>query len=160
MRGVANLRGDPKFAEIFEAIDTLLDFIPGEAGHLLKAEASLLHYLRTLRFAQTPERALFVRGVYDSARSDTVRRACIDCWRLWGDRAQFTYVRGRWNELAPECQRLVWLASYRLGDQGDGVRRQLGPNLEQSWRLGIERQQVLSYCAIYRGWCDDAYADA
>lgn len=160
MRGVATLRGDPKFEEIFENIDLLLDFIPEQADHLLKAEASLLHYLRTLRFARTNKRVVFVRRVYDSAHSDTVRRACIDCWRSWNDRAQFLFLRGRWNELTPECQRLVWLASFSFGDHGDGLRRQLGANVDQSWRLGIERQQVQSYGAIYRGWCDAAHADA
>ncbi|MDG2537783.1 hypothetical protein P5Y53_08935 [Dyella jiangningensis] len=160
MRGVANLRGDARFQEIFESIDVLLDFVPEQADHLLKAEASLLHYLRTLRFTRTNSRAAFVRRTYDQVHSDTVRRACIDCWRSWGDRAQFTFLRGRWNELSAECQRLVWLASFSFGDQGDGLRRQLGANLDQSWRLGIERQQGQSFGAIYRGWCDAAHADA
>ena len=155
MRGVANLRSTAEFEEIFSGIDNLLDRIPSHSPHLLQAEASLLHYLRTLRFQPTEARSSFVYRIYDSARSVTVKRACIDCRRLWKDRDGFTLVRNRWNELSVECQRLLWLASYAMGDQGDGFRRQVRHNIRQGWRLGIERQSVSSYASIYEGWCDD-----
>lgn len=155
MRGVANLRATPEFEEIFSDIDNLLDSIPSHSPHLLQAEASLLHYLRALRFQSTQARSAFVYRVYDSTRSDTIRRACIDCWRHWRDRDGFTLVRNRWNELSVECQRLLWLASYAMGDQGDGFRRQVRHNIRQGWRLGIERQNIASYASIYEGWCDD-----
>ena len=160
MRGVANLRATKDFAEIFDMLDQLLDFIPDHSLHLLQAEANLLHYLRTLRFTPTARRTAFVQHIYNTARSDTVKRACIDCWRHWKDRAAFTFVRGRWNELSAECQRLVWLSASVFGDQGDGFRRQVGPNLDHAWRLGIERQNVISYASIYREWCNDPLIDA
>src|SRR6185437_15781385 len=155
MRGVANLRSTAEFEEIFSNIDNLLDRIPAHSPHLLQAEASLLHYLRTLRFQLTEARSAFVARTYDSARSDTVRRACIDCWRHWRDRDRFTLVRNRWNELSVECQRLLWLWSYAMGDQGDSFRRQVQQNVLQGWRLGVERQNIASYASIYEGWCND-----
>jgi len=155
MRGIANLRSTAEFDEIFPDIDNLLDRIPVHSPHLLQAEASLLHYLRTLRFRLTDARSAFVSRTYDFAQSDTVRRACIDCWRHWRDRDRFTQVRNRWNELSMECQRLLWLWSYAMEDQGDGFRRQVQQNVRQNWRLGIERHPIASYASIYEGWCND-----
>lgn len=160
MRGVANLRATEEFTDIFVDLDKLLDVIPDHSAHLLQAEASLLHYLRTLRFTRTPSRAAFVQQVYDASRSDTVRRACIDCWRQWKDRGGFTFIRNRWNELSADCQRLVWLAASAFGDQGEGFKRQVRPNLDHAWRLGIERQNTASYASIYQEWCDDPQSNA
>lgn len=154
MRGVSSLRSNDQFIDIFAEIDLLLDLVPRHSAHLLQAEASLIHYLRTLRFARTDARAIFVRRAYDDARSETVRRACIDCWRKWPDRPSFTMLRNRWEQLSPDSQRLVWLASYSMGDEGAGLRRQFQNNTETSWALGIERQNVRRFSAIYRGWCD------
>jgi hypothetical protein len=159
MRGIASLRSTAEFAEISSSIDNLLDRIPVHSPHLLQAEASLLHYLRTLRFQPTEPRSAFVYRTYGSARSDTVKRACIDCWRHWRDRDGFTLVRNRWDELSMECQRLLWLWSYVMGDQGDGARRQVQQNARQGWRLGIERQNAASYASIYEGWCNDSQTD-
>jgi hypothetical protein len=156
MRGVANLRGTNDFERIFAALDQLLDSIPDHSAHLLKAEASLLHYLRTLRFARTIRRAAFVQQIYDTTRSDTVRRSCIDCWRHWKDRAGFNFVRNRWSVLHPECQRLVWFSAFVFGDQGEGFMRQVAPSLDHAWGLGIERQNTPSYTSIYKEWCNDS----
>ena len=156
MRGVANLRSSEEYSGIFAKLDQLLDLIPEHSAHLLQAEAGLLHYLRTLRFARTTQRSAFVQNIYNTTRSDTVKRSCIDCWRHWKDRDAFTFLRNRWNELHPECQRIVWLSASAFGDQGEGFKRQIKPNLIQSWRLGIERQGVTSYASIYQEWCDDA----
>lgn len=160
MRGIASLRSAEEFNSVSSMLDQLLDAIPTHSSHLLQAEASLLHYLRTLRFIQTPSRAAFVQTIYDTTRSDTVRRACIDCWRQWKDRGAFTFMRNRWNETSVECQRLVWLSAFSFGDQGDGFRRQIAPSLDQAWRLGIETQNSTSYCMIYQGWCNDPQARA
>ncbi|CAH1188945.1 Reverse transcriptase (RNA-dependent DNA polymerase) [Candidatus Nitrotoga sp. BS] len=156
MRGIANLRSSEEHSNIFAELDQLLDLIPEHSAHLLQAEAGLLHYLRTLRFARTTQRTAFAHNVYSNTRSDTVRRSCIDCWRQWKDRDAFTFLRNRWNELSAECQRIVWLSASVFGDQGDGFKRQIKPSLGQSWRLGIECQGVTSYATIYQEWCDDA----
>lgn len=156
MRGIANLRSSEKFSSIFAELDQLLDQIPEHSAHLLQAEAGLLHYLRTLRFARTNQRSAFVQHIYDTTHSDTVRRACIDCWRKWKDSAAFNFLRNQWNKLSPECQRMLWLSASAFGDQGAGFKRQVKPNLVQAWRLGIERQDVASYASIYQEWCDDA----
>lgn len=155
MRGVAKLRSIDQFHDIFSQIDILLDLIPEHSSHLLQAEASILHFLRTLRFSQSTKRSAFVLRIYTTTKSDTVRRACIDCWRHWKDRGAFTHVRARWNELSAECQRLVWLSAYSFGDQGSGFRRQIAPTLNNSWRTGTERQGSANFASIYQGWCDE-----
>lgn len=159
MRGVATLRASENFQEIFERLDRLLDRIPDHSMHLLRAEGSVLHYLRTLRFSRTAERARFVQQTYENTSSETVRRACIDCWRRWADRPAFTFLRNRWDQLSPECQRLLWLSAASFGDQGDGFRRQVRATLNNNWRLGIERQNTTDYANTYRTWCDAATAD-
>lgn len=156
MRGIANLRSSEEYGNIFAELDQLLDLIPEHSAHLLQAEAGILHYLRTLRFARTNKRSDFVHDVYSTTSSDTVRRSCIDCWRQWKDRDAFTFLRNRWNELSPECQRIVWFSASAFGDQGVGFKRQIKPSLGQSWRLGIERHGVTNYASIYQDWCDDA----
>lgn len=153
MRGVSSLRSNDEFREIFPQIDGLLDQVPGHSPHLLQAESNLVHYLRALRFSRTEVRAIFVRRVFDDTQSDTVRRACIDCWRKWADRPSFTMLRNRWDRLSSDSQRLVWLASYSMGDEGDGLRRQFMNNTETSWALGVERQNVRRFSAVYRDWC-------
>ena len=155
MRGVANLRAGAGYEEIHSDLDAVIDRVAVHSAHLLQAEASLLHYLRVLKFAQTPARAAFVQSTYKYNSSHTVKRACIDCWRLWKDRSGFSSISSRWSEINAECQRLTWLAAESFGDQGDGLRRQIGPSLEQSWRLGIERQDRPTFAGLYRSWCDD-----
>ena len=81
MRGIANLRGDGRFAAIHRVVDQMLDLVVNHSAHLLKSDTSLLHYLRCLRFERTPARASFVSDLFDTTQLDTVRRACIDCWR-------------------------------------------------------------------------------
>lgn len=138
MRGIANLRNDERFAAIHGGIDTLLDGIPAHSEHLLKADTSLLHYLRCLRFQSTPARVQFIRNLYDTTQLDAVRRACIDCWRGWGDGVAFNHLRNRWQQMSPECQRLYWLASFEFGDEGEKARLQAKRAASQSWALGVE----------------------
>lgn len=138
MRGVAHLRGDPRFVSIHEEIDSLLDEVPVHSAHLLKVDASLLHYMRCLRFCVTPERAVYVRQLWDTTQLDAVRRACIDCWRNWGDRSGFNFLRNRWSQMSAECKRLFWLATYNFGDEGDAARRLFRHAFPQAWALGVE----------------------
>jgi hypothetical protein len=138
MRGIANLRSDIRFALIHDHIDRLLDDVPTNSAHLLKVDTSLLHYLRCLRFYSTPKRAQYVRSVYNTTQLDTVRRACIDCWRNWNDRTGFNFLRNRWNQMTAECQRLFWLATYKFADEGDAARRQFRHATAQAWALGVE----------------------
>lgn len=138
MRGIANLRADGRFSVIHGRLDSLLDDVPVRSEHLLKADTSLLHYLRCLRFQSTPARVQFVRQLFDATQLDTVRRACIDCWRGWGDGAAFNHLRNRWQQMSPECQRLYWLASLEFGEEGDKARLQAKRAASQSWALGVE----------------------
>ncbi|ANB74939.1 reverse transcriptase [Paraburkholderia phytofirmans OLGA172] len=160
MRGIAGLRATLAFKDIFPQIDHMLDAVPEHSSHLLQAEASVLHYIRTLHMERTSKRATFVQRVYDITRSETVKRACIECWRRWKDRAAFTALRNNWSSMSPECQRLVWLAAASFGDQGEGFRRQVEPSLKRAWQLGIERQNSPAFALLYQGWCDDAEATA
>lgn len=138
MRGIANLRGDGRFSSIHGKLDNLLDSIPTHSEHLLKADTSLLHYLRCLRFQSTPARLQLVRQLFETTQLDTVRRACIDCWRGWRDGVAFNYLRNRWQQMTPECQRLYWLMSFEFADEGDKARLQARRAASQSWALGVE----------------------
>lgn len=138
MRGFAHLRSNQNFASIFAPLDALMDDVPIHSGHLLKADTNLLHYLRCLRFTSTMKRAQFVRSTFDGTQLDTVRRACIDCWRGWKDRAVFNFLRNRWPQMTVECQRLFWLFSHSFGDEGDKARQQSKRAAATSWELGVE----------------------
>lgn len=138
MRGISNLRSDSRFEQIHARLDGLLDAIPERSAHLLIVDTNLLHYMRCLRFASTLQRAQFVRKVYDNTQHDTVRRACMSCWRQWGDRAAFNHLRNRWQQMTAEGQRLFWLSTYKFGDEGMAARRQFRHTLPQAWSLGVE----------------------
>lgn len=154
MRGVTAVRGDDNFAAIFSGLDGLLDRIPGHSPHLLLAEASCIHYLKTIRFRRTPLRAQFVFKVYSESKSETVKRACMDCWRGWNDRASFTSLRNRWETLSAEEQRMLWLAAAKFGDEGEKFRSQVKSSLPHAWRLGIERKKnnEKTFASLYADW--------
>ena len=152
MRGVYAVRANDEFVSIFDAIDKLLDRIPGAAAHLLVPEANTLHYLRAIRFVRSDIRGAFVRRTYDETKSVSVRRACIDCWRHWGDRSNFTRLRNQWQNLGAEEQRMLWLAAAAFGDEGEKSRMQLRGTLTQAWRLGIEINARGDFAAIYENW--------
>jgi len=138
MRGIANLRGDERFVHIYDGIDVLLDAIPNHSPHLLKVDTSLLHYMRCLRFRSTPPRAQYVRSLYETNQLETVQLACMECWRNWGDRAGFNYLRNRWQQMTAEAKRRFWVATYRFGDEGDAARRQFRHSIPAAWALGVE----------------------
>lgn len=153
MRGVAAVRADESFSSIFPGLDSLLDRIPVHSSHLLLAEASCLHYLRAVRFRRTQSRAEYVFKVYSTTSSETVKRACIDCWRLWKDRGNFTSQRNRWESLRPEEQRMVFYSASSFGDEGEKFRSQVAASLQQAWRLGIERKQSnTTFASLYADW--------
>jgi len=129
MRGVAAVLANSDFLEIFEGLDRLLDAIPGHSSHLLLTEASNLHYLRTLRFRRTQARAEYLFGLYSSTSSETVKRACIDCWRQWKDRTAFIRLRNKWESTPAEEQRMLWLAAAEFGDDGESFRAQVRHSL-------------------------------
>ncbi|MFG0639955.1 RNA-directed DNA polymerase [Delftia sp. WSY_22] len=138
MRGIAHLRVNPDFKSISEHLDSLLDEVPAHSAHLLRVDTNLLHYLRCLRFSSSLKRVQFVRATFDGTQLDTVRRACIDCWRGWKDRAVFNHLRNRWAQMSAECQRLFWLFSHSFGDEGDRARQQFKRTATTNWELGVE----------------------
>lgn len=138
MRGIAHLRSDTSFAEIHIAIDSLLDEVPMNSGHLLEIDTNRLHYLRCLRFRMTPQRRRYILGLFGGTRSDVLQRACIECWRSWKDRVAFNHLRNRWHHMTPDCQRVFWLGTFSFGDEGLAARRQFHPALPQAWALGVE----------------------
>lgn len=152
MRGVYAVRSNQEFVSIFGEIDTLLDRIPVYGKHLLVPEANMLHFLRAIRFVRTDSRGIFVRQTYDSTRSAAVRRACIDCWKHWADRANFTRLRNQWQNLGADEQRMLWLAAGVFGDEGAKTRDQLRGSLSQSWQLGIENGAPVTFAACYEDW--------
>lgn len=156
MRGVAALRDDARFSSIHPRLDLLLDAVPEHSVHLLKADTSLLHYLRALRFRSTQRRQLFVRRLFDQSQLDIVRRACIDCWRGWRDTVAFNHLRNNWQQMSPECQRLYWVASLEFGNEGKKVRQQAERALRQSSALGFEGPRVegLRFASVFMKWAE------
>lgn len=152
MRGIAQVRSDDAFRAIFTDLDQLLDAIPSHSPHLLTAEASQLHYLRTIRFTRTDMRAQYIYSVYSSTTSQTVRRACIDCWGTWRDRPSFTHERNKWNSLQPDEQRMLWFAAANFDDEGQKFRTQVRNSLAQAWQLGIERPNKPTFAGVYAAW--------
>ena len=114
MRGVAAVRAKPDNEIIFESLDDMLDDVPLHSRNLLIPEANCLHYLKTIRFRKTTARAQYVSEVYSDTASETVRRACIECWRHWGDRPNFIRLRNQWQNLGAQEQRMLWLAAGDL----------------------------------------------
>jgi hypothetical protein len=155
MRGVAAVCSDDRFSSIFDSLDILLDGIPMHSAHLLQAEVSCLHYLRAIRFRRTPKRAEYVFQVYSTTSSQTVRRACLDCWRLWKDRPSFIRERNKWDGLQPEEQRMLWFAAAEFGDEGRKFRQQVRQSLVNSWRLGIERSNASTFAFLFCRWSND-----
>jgi hypothetical protein len=82
MRGITSVRADQQFETIFDDLDRLLDNVPRHSLHLLLPEANVLHYLKAIRFRRTESRGRFVSCTYDTTRSTTVRRGCIECWHF------------------------------------------------------------------------------
>lgn len=152
MRGVYAVRSNEDFAPIFSGLDGLLDQIISAGAHLLVPEANMLHFLRAIRFSRTDARGAFVRKTYDLTSSASVRRACIDCWRHWADRSNFTRLRNQWANLGPGEQRMLWIAAGAFGDEGVKTRDQLRGSLGQVWQLGIEAHTSGSFAACYEDW--------
>lgn len=152
MRGVYSVRSNAEFAVVFSQIDDLLDKVPEAAFHLLVPEVNKIHYLRAIRFRRTDVRGPLVRRTYEETSSQAVRRACIDCWRHWGDRASFTRLRNQWQNLGQDEQRMVWLAAGSFGDDGAHARNQLRGSLSQVWQLGFETGNGLTFASCYEDW--------
>lgn len=152
LRGVYAVRANQEFEAVFGQIDDLLDRIPAATVHLLMPEANILHYLRVIRFRRTQVRGAFVRRTYEQTSSSSVRRACIDCWRHWRDRASFTRLRNLWQNLNPDEQRMLWLAAGNFGDDGTHARGQLRRSLEEAWRLGFEDNNGKTFAICYQSW--------
>lgn len=155
MRGIAAVRAEKENEQIFDSLDATLDKIPLHSSHLLLPEASCLHYLRTIRFKRTDERAKYLLDLYNNTGSDTIKRACIDCWRQWADRPSFQKVRNQWEKLGPEAQRMLWLAAPAFGDEGKFFRSQVKLSLSNAWLLGIERNERPAFYKLYRDWAKD-----
>jgi hypothetical protein len=156
MRGVYGVRSNIEFEVVFDEIDARLDDLPDIVPHLLMPEVNALHYLRILRFKKTDKRAQFVRHLFDSTPSLTVKRACIDCWQYWVDMPNFTRLRNQWGSMSPEVQRMLWLAAARFGDDGRHARQQLRQGALQYWALGMEQNCPGSFADIFIQWARSA----
>ncbi len=151
MRGIATVRADENNKVIFKKLDELLDEIPNHSIHLLTPEASCLHYLKTIRYKKTTLRSKFISQLFDETTSDTIKRACIDCWRQWKDSANFRKLINKYAKLGPQSQRMVWLAASEF-DDGNHFRGQVKGSIQNAWQLGIEKHVSQNFALIYRDW--------
>lgn len=152
MRGVYSIRSNEDFAQVHEHIDSLLDQLLVSSTHLLLPEANTLHFLRAIRFTRTERRGQYIRSLYGSTASTAIKRACIDCWSYWHDRASFTRLRNQWQNLGQDEQRMLWLAAGNFDDEGRHARKQLQGSLSQVWMLGIEEYCTGSFANSYEAW--------
>ena len=155
MRGIAAVRARDESDVIFDELDEMLDKIPQHSRNLLIPEANCLHYLRTIRFRHTEVRAKYILEVYNATNSETVKRACIECWQIWGDRPNFIKLTNQWQNLGAQEQRMMWLAAGEFGDDGKYFRFQTRTSLPQAWQIGIERKGKQTFAALYRDWAED-----
>ena len=152
MRGIAAVRAEDENSIIFDELDQMLDEVPIHSSHLLLAEASCLHYLKTIRFKRNSKRAKYVLSTFNDTKSETVKRACIECWRHWKDRPSFMKVRNQWSTLNDQTQRMLWWAANEFGDEGVKFRSQVRKSLPHAWALGIERQAKPTFETIFTNW--------
>lgn len=152
MRGIAAVRAEDEHQMIFDELDEMLDSIPENSSHLLLPEANILHYLKTIRFKKTEKRAQYVLNVFNDTSSESVKRACIDCWRQWHDRSRFIMLRNQWSKLGSQAQRMLWLAAAEFGDDGENTRKQVRKSLPKIWQLGIERKNKIAFHEVYQDW--------
>ena len=155
MRGISAVRAEPSNNTIFDDLDIMLDQVSIHSTHLLLPEANCLHYLKTIRFKRTNLRAQYVLNVFSNSSSDTVKRACIDCWRQWNDRPSFMKLWNKWANLGVQSQRMLWLAATEFGDEGTHFRKQYCKSLPKIWQLGIERKSKPTFAALYIDWAKD-----
>ena len=153
MRGIAAVRSNEEHEAIFDTLDNLLDKIPDHSRNLLLPEGNCLHYMKTVRFRRTKKRAQYVYSVYNKTSSETVKRACIECWHNWHDRPNFNRMRNQWQRLGAEEQRMLWLAARAFGDEGEKAMSQLRTSLSKSWELGIENEGSPTFAGLYTNWC-------
>lgn len=157
MRGIASLRADETKTELHTRLDDLLDAVPRHSRHLLLPETNALHYLKTIRFNRSGIRAHYVHTTYSNTNSETVKRACIDCWRNWKDRPSFVSMRNRWSRLDPQEQRMWWLSSYGFSDDGKFLRKQEESTLAAAWSLGIESNVSKTFADVYLEWVKNEF---
>lgn len=155
IKGVISLRADDKYSEVYSLLDNLLDDVISHSDHLLLPEANCLHYLRALRLSRTEKRAAYVHKTLQESSSETIKRACLECIRNWKDRPSFIHARNKWSNFSPEVQRMLWLTSFEFGDEGKHFRLQVKNAIDNSWSLGIEIKDKLSFSGAYTSWVDD-----
>lgn len=151
MRGVGNVRKEERNSEVFEALDDLIDGIIQNSKHLLQPEANCLHFLRAIRFKKTEMRAAFVSQIFQNTQSQTIRRACIDCWRNWKDRTRFTQLVNQFSALGSEEKRMLWLFSKVCGDEGRYFRRQQKSSFSNAIAIGHEQEEN-TFASLYLDW--------
>jgi hypothetical protein len=155
MRGIAKIRNDEKFNSIHATIDTCLDSVISECEHLLLPEANSLHFMRAIRFKSTERRAMFINNLFKNSEFNTVKRACIDCWRHWKDRPSFLSAINNFDTSHPEMQRMLWLTSMNFDDEGTHFRLRVQKKIDSSWELGIETQASKKFSTLYKKWVNE-----
>ncbi|CAH0270103.1 hypothetical protein SRABI70_03461 [Pseudomonas sp. Bi70] len=154
MRGIASVLEDESYAPIHSAIEVLLDNIPSHSAHLLSVDTNCLHYLRAIRSTSSVKRARFVSSTHAHSQVETIRRACVECWRSWKDRDRFIALRQKWTSLSAEEQRMLWLSASEFGDDGKFFRKQVRAQALASWTLGFEKGKS-TFSSAYIKWCEN-----
>ncbi|WP_407223089.1 RNA-directed DNA polymerase [Enterobacter roggenkampii] len=92
IKGVNSIRNDERYSSIYQMLDRMVDDIFVHSEHLLLPEANCLHYLRSIRVTRTNNRAAYVHSLLNESSSETIKRACLDCIRNWGNDSNLLIV--------------------------------------------------------------------
>lgn len=162
MRAVSHVRDNNNHKDIFDKIDNLLDELLQNAKHLLSLEGNCLFFIRTIRFKKTEKRSIFLDNLYSKTESETIKKECINCWRLWEDRAKFTEIKNKWENISITQKRMLWYAAKYFGDEGRHFKLKYDTSFDSSCNLGINREQYAklnkngnSFSFLYRKWCEN-----
>jgi hypothetical protein len=111
--------------------------------------------MRAIRFKSTERRAMFINNLFKNSEFNTVKRACIDCWRHWKDRPSFLSAINNFDTSHPEMQRMLWLTSMNFDDEGKHFRLRVQKKIDSSWELGIETQASKKFSTLYKKWVNE-----
>lgn len=164
LRAVSKVRKNSDHEIIFSSIDELLDTILHKAKHLLSLDGNCLFFIRAIRFKKTDDRSKFLNKRYSETDSETIKKECINCWREWNDRAKFTEIKNKWENISKAEKRILWYSAKDFGDEGKCFKRRYSNSFHNECSLGIGREDYInslksesikSFPCIYRAWCEN-----
>ncbi|MBB2173264.1 RNA-directed DNA polymerase [Gluconacetobacter asukensis] len=100
-------------------------------SHVFRVDVHLCFALRVLQHLNTEENQQLIKEIYETRKSDIVRRDIILIMALWGDWYWLSDLRNQYRQLSGPEKRALLVASYALRDEGkhwrEHIRKELNP---------------------------------